>query len=229
MIPANPFGKLVSSRVGNEARQFFVTREVLSAAPDATWPLIIALIRYGGLRCSSEHLSLRWEDVDWANKRRHVTSPKTARHAGHESRLVPIFPELIPHLEASWEAAAPGAEYVIERYRDAGANLRTQMTRIVKHASLTPWPRIFHNMRSRRQTELKETFASHMVCKWIGNSPQVARKHYLQLTDEHFERAIKGGAAGARTTSQGVAKGECRPAATLGAKRGYTKRCDTVR
>jgi hypothetical protein len=51
LIPANPFGKLVSSPVGNESRQFFVSREstdkVLEAAPDATWRLIIALSRYG--------------------------------------------------------------------------------------------------------------------------------------------------------------------------------------
>jgi hypothetical protein len=31
---------------------------------------------------------------------------------------------------------------------------------------------------------------SHVVCKWIGNSQDVARKHYLQVTDEHFSRAV---------------------------------------
>ena len=121
LISSNPFGKLVSSPVGNESRQFFVTREaiekVLDAAPDATWRLIIALSRYGGLRCPSEHLAMKWEDVDWEHNRLHVTSPKTARHAGHESRLLPIFPELMSHLEAAWEAAEPGTEYVIDRDR----------------------------------------------------------------------------------------------------------------
>ncbi len=51
--------------------------------------------------------------------------------------------------------------------------------------------------------------------KWIGNSPQVAGKHYLQLTDEHFRRAIesetKSGAARARRVSRQVASRECRP------------------
>lgn len=46
LIPANPFGKLISSPVGNEARQYFVSREKTSriqdAAPDAQWRLIIA-------------------------------------------------------------------------------------------------------------------------------------------------------------------------------------------
>ena len=31
----------------------------------------------------------------------------------------------------------------------------------------------------------------HVVCKWIGNSQRVAAQHYLQLTDEHFDRAIR--------------------------------------
>ena len=28
----------------------------------------------------------------------------------------------------------------------------------------------------------------HVVCAWIGNSAAVAAKHYLQVTDEHFEQ-----------------------------------------
>jgi hypothetical protein len=31
----------------------------------------------------------------------------------------------------------------------------------------------------------------HVVCAWIGNSQAVAAKHYLQTTDEHFEKALQ--------------------------------------
>ena len=31
--------------------------------------------------------------------------------------------------------------------------------------------------------------STHVVCRWLGNSLAVAGKHYLQVTDEHFERA----------------------------------------
>ena len=68
------------------------------------------------------------------------------------------------------------------------------MARIVRQAGLTPWPRIFHNLRSTRQTELEEQFPSHVVCRWIGNSQQVAQKHYLQVTDDHYQRAVTAGA-----------------------------------
>ena len=209
LIESNPFSKLVSSPVGNESRQRFISRDdiskVLDAAPDAEWRLIIALSRYGGLRCPSEHLALTWDDVDWAENRLHITSPKTARHAGHESRVMPLFPELRPYLDAVFHSAEPG-KYVVTRYRNLAGNIRTQMTRIVKRAGLMPWPRIFHNLRASRQTELEETFPTHVVCRWIGNSPQVARKHYLQVTEEHFDQAIQGGAKSGALVAQNQAQ-----------------------
>jgi hypothetical protein len=36
---------------------------------------------------------------------------------------------------------------------------------------------------------LTETYPLHVVCAWLGNSPEVARKHYLQTLDSHFEQA----------------------------------------
>jgi len=32
----------------------------------------------------------------------------------------------------------------------------------------------------------------HVVTAWLGNSPDIAKKHYLQLTEEHFQRAVGG-------------------------------------
>jgi hypothetical protein len=56
---------------------------------------------------------------------------------------------------------------------------------------LKPWPKLFQNLRATRQTELCQKFPEHVVCDWIGNSPSVAREHYLRTTDEHFEQAIR--------------------------------------
>lgn len=47
-----------------------------------------------------------------------------------------------------------------------------------------------------RETELAEIFPLHVVCAWIGNSSAIAAKHYLQVTDEHFDRAIASGTGG---------------------------------
>jgi integrase len=189
-----PARKLTAEpRLANKDREFFVSRDVagkvIEACPDAEWRLLFALSRYGGLRCPSEHLSLRWGDVDWERDRIRVVSPKTEHHEGKGFRWLPIFPELRPHMEAVWEQAAPGTEYVINRYRDRNANLRTQLERIVRKAGLEPWPKPFQNLRSTRETELAEQFPIHVVCEWIGNSATIAAKHYLQVTDEHFKEA----------------------------------------
>ena len=45
---------------------------------------------------------------------------------------------------------------------------------------------------------------SHVVCAWIGNSQKVAAKHYLQVTDDHFEKASRARCA-TSTAPQGVA------------------------
>ena len=120
-----------------------------------------------------------------------VRSPKTEHHVSGKSRLVPLFPELRPYLDESFEQAEPGTEFVITRYRKLNSNLRTQLLRIIKRAGLKPWPKLFQNLRSTRQTELEESFPSHVVCAWLGNSEAVARKHYLQVTDDHFEKAVQ--------------------------------------
>ncbi len=193
LIPSNPFKKLKSAVKGNRKRDFFITREmadlVLDACPDAQWRLIFALARFGGLRCTSEFVRLRLDDVDWGRRRIRVTSPKTEHHEGKEYRFIPLFPELRPYLEAVWHQAEEGEEYFITRFRDPNQNPRTTMLKIISRAGLKPWPKLFQNLRASRQTELEETFPSHVACAWMGNSQSVAEKHYLQVTEDHFDRA----------------------------------------
>jgi integrase len=202
IIDANPFQDVKGSKQTNKSREYFVEREtigkVIDECPDYEWRLIAALSRYGGLRCPSEHLALRWDAIDWERDRMTVTSPKTEHHEGGESRVVPIFPELRPFLAEAFEQAEPGSEYVITRYRAKNSNLRTQFERIIRRAGESPWPKLFQNMRASRETELSAEYPLHVVCAWIGNSPQVARDHYLQVTDEHYRQAAesKGGGRG---------------------------------
>ncbi len=195
-IAENPFQETGStSCLESKGREFFVSRDVvqrvLDACPDGQWRLLVALARYGGLRCPSEPLVLKWGDVDWERGRLRVTSPKTAHHEGKGSRWIPLFPELKPYLTDAFDAAEPGTEHVITRYRDPSVNLRTHFERIIRKAGFEPWPKPWQNLRSTRETELAETYPIHVVCAWIGNSEAVARKHYLQVTDEHFEQAAQ--------------------------------------
>ncbi len=190
IIRDNPFAEIESHVRSNPERQFFITadvaKQVMDACPDAEWRLIFALSRYGGLRCPSEHLALKWADVDWERNRLRVPSPKTEHIEGRASRIIPLFPELRKPLLEVFEQAAEGAEHIITRYRAGTQNLRTQFQRIIRRAGLEPWPKLFHNLRASRQTELAETMPGHVVCAWLGNTADVAREHYLQVTDAHF-------------------------------------------
>ncbi len=193
LIDRNPFAKLKGAVGSNKQRDFFVTREmaykVLEACPDNQWRLLFALSRYGGLRCPSETLALQWSDIDWGESRMLVRSSKTEHHEGKGTRIVPIFPELRPHLEQAWDEADDGAQFVITRYRDANQNLRTQLQRIIKRAGLEVWPKLFANLRASRATELAAEHPGHVAAAWLGHSTTVANKHYWQVTDADFERA----------------------------------------
>ena len=85
-----------------------------------------------------------------------------------------------------------GKADVITRYRAKNSNLRTQFQRIINRAGLEAWPRLFHNLRASRQTELEQLYPSYVVAKWIGNSESIARKHYLMLTEDHYHKAAWG-------------------------------------
>jgi len=193
LVQANPFNILPASVKANHERFFFVTRQmidrILQQCPDQEWRMIVLLARYGGLRCPSEVLALRWSDVNWEHNRLRVPSSKTEHHEGGASRTIPLFPELKPALLGAFEQAEEGSEYIITRYRKSNTNLRTQFNRIIKRAGYEPWPKLFQNLRSTRETELAEHYPLHVVTAWIGNSELIAAKHYLQLTDEHFLRA----------------------------------------
>ena len=189
LIDRSPFAKLKSGMIENKARMHFVDAEtsrlVLKACPDFEWRLIFALARWGGLRCPSEMRELKWSDILWDRDRFIVLSPKTV-HQGKPMRIVPIFPELLPIFREAFEAAADGAIYVVPRTRNSAVNLRTQFKRIVERAGVAPWPKLFQNLRSTRETELANHYPIHVACEWIGNSRPVAMKHYLQATEDHF-------------------------------------------
>lgn len=215
LIRENPFDGVKAAAVGIKDRQRFVTRKeierVLDACPDHHWRTIVALARYGGLRTPSETLSVRWSDIDWDAGRIVVTSPKTEHHAGKGCRIIPLFAELRPYLDEAFALAPDGAEFVVdERFRKAAlgaagwlnANLRTTFEKIIKRAGLVPWPRLFHNLRASRETELVESYPVQVVTSWLGNTPSVAMRHYLMTTDEHFESAVRGTDEAAQNPAQ---------------------------
>jgi integrase len=202
LIEENPFAEMKDIQVRtNASRAYFISlaeaQTVLDACPNVQWQLLFALCRYGGLRCPSEHVLLRWKDVNFKAGKFTVHSPKTEHHDGHDKRIVPIFAELRPYFEAARAEAPKDAEFVftIKTMRGHDPQPRTTMEKIIRKSGIKLWPKIFQNLRSTRQTELTQQYPAHVVCQWIGNSEIVAKEHYLQVTQDDFTKAASGDVA----------------------------------
>ena len=194
LIAENPFVGHSTAIIERPDRLEFVKREtinrVLASCPNAEWRAIVSLCRFGGLRCPSEVLTLRWSDIDFDRGRMLIRSPKLEGQQG-EFREMPLFPEVRTALEELM-IEPDGAEFVISNQRQGTAtNLRTTFEKIVTKAKVKPWKKPFQNLRSSRQTELAESFPIHVVTKWLGNSLKVAEKHYLQVRDEEYAKAVQ--------------------------------------
>lgn len=163
---------------------------------DPIWKAIICLSRYGGLRCPSEVLTLKWSEVDFTLGKMIITAPKNEHHDGGGVRECPLFPRVREALEGLVRVD----EYVIDKpgYREAAntekgwanSNLRTQFLKQLDKADVKPWPRLFHSMRASCQTELEKEFGRPAACAWLGNTEVVAKESYLLVFDEDWQRAI---------------------------------------
>jgi integrase len=193
LIDRNPFDGVTAGRATNDDRRVFVSEDVImkviDACPNWEWRTVTALARFGGLRCSSEVALLKWSDILWDENRFIVTSPKTARY-GKGQRTVPLFPNLRRFLDEAFQMAPEGCTWVVPMLEGLGSkNLGTTFKKIIRRAGVDAWPKPFQNLRSSLQTELEQQWPTYVVCKWIGNTPEIANKHYLTVTDEHFEMA----------------------------------------
>ena len=193
LLARSPFDGLRAGSQTNPKRSVYVPRDitqrVLDACPDDQWRAIIALARFVGLRVPSEIVGLTWGDVDWDRGRLTIRSPKTERHADHAVRIAPLAPEVRGILLRLFERAQPGEELIVPRLQHASTNLRTHLHRIIERAGVTPWPRLFQNLRASCATDWVERFPAHTVAHWLGHSPMIAAQHYLQVRDQHFDDA----------------------------------------
>jgi hypothetical protein len=111
---------------------------------------------------------------------------------------------LRPILDEAYEVFGDKSEHVVAapQYRAVAntamgwknANLRSEMTRLLRRAGVSGWPRLLHSVtlqegRASRQTELQREFPLHVVCSWLGNSPRIAQQSYLLFTEDDFARA----------------------------------------
>lgn len=197
LVAFNPFVgikiDLKSDRSKNRYIKGVEANAILEACPDQEWRAIVALSRFAGLRCPSEVLNLKWEDVVWDRDRFKVRARKTERY-GTGERIVPLFPEVRRELADLQEVAGKGA-YVISTYRSSEANLRTTFLKIVDRAGVDRFPKPFNNLRASCRRDLKvhcirEGIDEAAVTQWLGHSKQVGEEYYDRVTEEDYRAAV---------------------------------------
>lgn len=188
LLAASPAADLQASYVTSDKLVEVSAETVgrLMAAVDPELCAFLALARWGGLRLA-EIPRVMNEDIDWNKGELMVRESKRAK-SGYTRRLIPLFPELRAPLQSLTDnrdlvmptLAALSQSGVTDRVERAAEQLGIQL-----------WPRLWQNMRATRESELiRENPAGLVeVCKWIGNSPQVALKHYAIAQAGAFRRA----------------------------------------
>lgn len=191
LVENSPFEGVKCDPMTNDDRRFYVKPEwyprLISACPSQDWRTLITLARIGGLRVDSETSALKWADVDFGNNLLTVRSPKTERYPGKDKRIIPLFPELRKELGRQRPESGDSG-YVLPDFRNK--NSRQTLFRIIFRAGLTPWDKLFQNMRASREMDLLEAFPAHVVSAWMGHSIRTEQKHYVFAREEDYKKGV---------------------------------------
>lgn len=195
LIPENPFADIKTSVPATKSHAYITKADaerVMDELPNTRLRLIFALARWGGLRTPSEPAGLLWSNVDWAGRRFSFVDVKRSRKSKSVIRTVPIFSELIAPLQEHFDHAPEGVDEVFPGMSTNSSALIAPIERAIRLAGVERWPRLLQNLRASRETELvaealKDGRDIKGVCAWIGNSPDVAMKHYLMVRDSEAD------------------------------------------
>lgn len=190
-IAVNPFkDEDLKTTVGHREKEYIdvqAVRDLLAVLPSAEWRAVVLFARFAGMRVQSELPLLRWVDVQWDRNRFVVRSPKTKN-----VRRVPIFPEIREALEDLLPITGD-SEFVLNALRAKSNNWRTPLEKMMRRAGLKPWKALFNSLRASGESDIARAYGLQCAVEWVGNSVQVAMKHYVRATDSDFERASISG------------------------------------
>ena len=186
-ITTNPFhDDELPTSISDREKQYIdlpTIQSVLAVLNSAEWKAVIIFARYAGMRVQSELPLLKWSDIDEEQNLFAVYSPKTKK-----TRRVPLFPEIRSALD-DLRPITGDSEYVLRSLREKSSNWRTPLEKMLKRAGIKPWSPLFNCLRSSAEIDIARRFGVVAATEWVGNSVQVAMKHYLRTTADDFKRA----------------------------------------
>lgn len=191
LVSHNPFAAIKKGSFKNKSREHYVSMEdyqkILAQCQTQDERVALALYRIGGLR-KGEAFILNWSDVDFKQGKILVHSPKTERFRDHDTRIIPLFPQLRAELKLAYKRGKSGR--VLNQKEEA---VYFQFNRAIKKAGLEIWERLIQNLRSSRAIDVYRKYGALAEKEWIGHAEQTARDHYLHLLEEDFQNAVAEG------------------------------------
>lgn len=189
IIAENPFSDVNITGKPDKSRDFYLdlpsSEAVLKACAHSHIAAMFCLSRWCGLRVPHEVAALKWEHIDWQNKR--FTVPP---HTKTGRRIVPLFGPTLEHLSKLRQDVPADSEHVFHRARRSGGTAyREWLLQAIKKAGLHGWPKLWHTLRASCRTDLEKRFAPHVCNEWLGHSSRVAAAHYLMITPEDWSEA----------------------------------------
>jgi len=131
------------------------------------------------------------DDIDWERQRINFRSPKTEHHDDKDRREIPIFPEVVQPLHEVHEQAKPGERRVLPWLENiTSAATRKPLIKAIKLAGEEPREKLWTALRATRDTELREQHPAFVVDAWLGHDDLIAKRHYTQTLDRHFDAAV---------------------------------------
>jgi site-specific recombinase XerD len=188
----NPFREIATGKEWNAARDRYISAEVftkiLDKSADHELRLLLAIVRYCGLRCPSEIRPLLWTAVDWEGGVLVVNSSKTEEYDSGR-REVPLFPAVLPYLYAHRETCGSD-ELMFPNHQRTGAAITGRLASLCRKAGEVLWTKPFVNMRACAERDaLQAGHPIDQVASWFGHSPAIALRHYNRVIKERKVRA----------------------------------------
>lgn len=171
----NPFAEMGDWDETNPAREVYIPPQdvldlIAKAKPE--FGLLLAMVRFAGLRCPSELKPMQSSQI--GDGVLTVLSPKTERLPEGASRRVPISYEVEQAL-ALWRPQG----LVFPGYQGTRTAIANALERLCRRAGVAMWPKPYQNMRASFENDLWATgFSIDLVSGWMGHSAAVALKHY---------------------------------------------------
>jgi integrase len=191
-LTTNPFREIATGGEWNYTRDHYIMPQIfhriLDMTADRELRLLLAMVRFCGLRCPSEIHPLRWAHVNWEDGVFIVHSSKTELYGDGGRREVPVFAPLLPYLLAAAETRGD-SELMFPNHQTSGAAITGRLAVLCRKAGEVLWPKPMVNLRASAIHDAMTLNSDiYTVAPWFGHSPTISLRHYNRVVKERKAR-----------------------------------------